>query len=257
MQITIDGIERDADGTLTLMRAGQRLGGLFQLLGEFARTGATTGVYLRFLVAPETVDDFVVLADAVFADEAVATGLSLACAPLQNKAAQIDPAIPEKYRILDMLANALEDRPYAPRIGYIDWRSLNLFSGLRRGEDMLPAPMFFHCEANIDLTCFDQDGRLYACYEAIGDQAMSVGRFWPEVAIDRDHLSQYRDRSAFTMEQCSDCSVSPICGGGCEVRGSKRTGSYSLPYCDDLHAETAMVMRNWQRIHKITVGGEA
>lgn len=254
MQITVDGIAHDAAGTLILTRAGQPLTGLWPLLAELAREGAASGIFLRFLVAPDTVDQFVSLADAVFADEAVASGISLGCAPLQNKAARIDPAIPEKFQILDQLARALEDRAYSPRIAYIDWRSLNLFNDLRAGDDTLPTPVFFHCEANVDLTCFDQDGRLYACYEAIGDAKLSVGRFWPEVAIDRDHLAEYRDRSAFAIPQCSQCALSPICGGGCEVRGQKRNGAYALPYCDDLHAETALVMRNWERMTKLLVG---
>lgn len=254
IQITVDGICRIPGEGLTLTRAGQPLRNLLPLLRELVATRASGGIFLRFLVNTDTVADFVTLADEMFADPDVADGIQLACAPLQNKAARTDPAIPEKYRILDMLANALAGRAYAKRISYVDWRSLNLFAGLRGGDDVLPAAMFFHCEANVDLTCFDQDGRLYACYEAIGDQEMSIGRFWPEVDIDAGRLSSYRDRSAFTMAQCTDCAVSPICGGGCEVRGYKRSGDYALPYCDDLHAETALVMRNWRRMHSLLVG---
>jgi radical SAM protein with 4Fe4S-binding SPASM domain len=148
----------------------------------------------------------------------------------------------------------LKGRWYAPRIAYTDWRSLNLFSMMRAGQDLLPAPAFYHCEANIDLTCFDQDGHLYACYETIGDPKFAVGRFWPEISIDQAHLSQYRDRSAFSMDECTDCAMSPVCGGGCEVRGYKKTGAYMHPYCDDLHAETRLVLRNWRDVSQLLTG---
>ena len=254
IQISVDGFSAVNGDAEELRRDQRAITGLWQEIRRLAKKRATSGLFIRFLVTPETIHEFVALADQFFADEHLSSHAHLAVAPIQNKSAKTDPEVPEKFRILSLLSDALANRDYAPQIQYIDWRSLNLFAGLRAGVDELPAPAFFHCEANIDLTCFDQEGRLYACYEAIGDPQMSVGRYWPEVELDHDHLASYRDRSAFTIEQCSNCAMSPVCGGGCEVRGYKRTGDYALPFCDDLHQETALVMRNWPKMSRMLVG---
>ncbi|PWB65095.1 MAG: hypothetical protein C3F17_05040 [Bradyrhizobiaceae bacterium] len=252
IQVTVDGAEFPEAGPL-LTRAGQKLHGLFDVLADVAQM-RSGGIFLRFLVNTGTVESFVRLADRIFSDPRFAHGFTLAVAPLQNKTGEIDDGIPPKFRVLSALMEALKDRPYAPRISYIDWRSLFLFNGLRAGEEMLPMPVFYHCEANVDLTCFDQDGLIYTCYETIGDPKFSVGRFWPEISVDEAHLAQYRGRSAFSMPQCSECAVSPICGGGCEVRGHKKSGAYMNPFCDDLHAETSLVLRNWGAIARMLTG---
>lgn len=252
IQVTIDGCT-EGEGTLEFSRAGQQLRGLFEEVTELARSGDAT-VYVRFLATRTTVRQFVLLADRIFAEEALGDRLVLAVAPIQNKTEFIDPRNPPKYRVLEVLMAALEGKAYSRRIAYVDWRSLLLFSNMRRGEEFLPEPIFFHCEANVDLTCFDGEGRLYACYEAIGDPAMAVGRYWPSVEIDGAHLAKYRERSAFSMPECTECPVSPICGGGCEVRGYKKNGEYLKPYCDSLRAEARMVLKNWAPVHKLLVG---
>jgi uncharacterized protein len=252
IQVTVDGADFSA-GRIVLLRAGQKLEGLLELLGGLARSGESE-VMVRFLVDGATVREFVRLADAIFGDPLFASGFTLAVAPLQNKSREVDDAIPPKFKVLSALMEELAGRVYAPRISYIDWRSLSLFALLRQGKEYLPAPGFYHCEANVDLTCFDQDGHLYACYETIGDPKYAVGRFWPQIELDEAHLAQYRQRNAFSMPECSECAMSPVCGGGCEVRGQKKNGSYMLPYCDDLHAETSLVLRNWARVSRLLTG---
>jgi uncharacterized protein len=253
IQVTVDGAEV-SPAQVVLTRAGQRLDGVFETLAEIMAEGRAA-TFLRFLASPATVPQFVALADRIFATPCFDDGFTLAVAPIQNKAERVDPAIPPKFRVLELLMEALRDRSYSSRIAFVDWRSLRLFDHLRAGEEALPSPSFFHCEANLELMCFGHDGRLYACYEAIGDPALSVGRYWPEVEIDEAHLAQYRDRSAFAMPECSECALSPICGGGCEVRGIKHNGTYMRPYCDALHAEARLVLRNWQEVSELLIGG--
>lgn len=255
IQVTVDGLRVD-NGQYTLLRAGQPLPGLLELMLDIAARGLTTGAFLRFLVEEATIPQFVVLADEIARRGRMAgSPFALLVAPLQNKSAETHSYVP-KHAILKALLEALDGRDYARHIEFIDWRSLNLLGELRKGQNTLPLPAFYHCEANTDLTCFDYDGHVYACYEAIGDHKLSVGRYWPQIALDAQHLAEYRDRSAFTMEQCSRCPVSPICGGGCEVRGQKHNGAYNLPYCDDLHEETAFLLQNWQGILNLLAGAD-
>ncbi len=252
IQVTVDGVEFD-EGKVVLMRDNQRLTGVYETLMDIAAAGSGS-LFLRFLLHAGAVDSFVALAEDVYASGKLDQNFQLAVAPVQNKSDLIDPRIPPKFRVLAALMRGLKGKSYAPKIAYLDWRSLNVFNDLRGGDDMLPDPMFFHCEANVDLTCFDHNGLLYACYEAIGEPDLAIGKYHPDVEIDEKHLSEYRDRSAFSMPECADCSVSPICGGGCEVRGIKKNGTYMHPYCDSLHAETKLVLRQWREVSQLLTG---
>ena len=77
--------------------------------------------------------------------------------------------------------------------------------------------------------------------------------------VDETHLRRFRERTAFAMPQCSQCALSPICGGGCQVRGIKKNGVYEFPYCDDLHDEVRFTMRSWSTLAEMllpTAGGQ-
>lgn len=291
IQVTIDGVSFGQ--SVELYRAGQRLTGLFDILAQLATEG-NTDLYLRFLVSKDSVREFSDLADVLFEDPRFAERFTLSVAPIQNKSIIEDPSISPKFEILFSLMNALKGKKYTHRIAYTDWRSLNLFSSLRAGREFLPPPLFFHCEANINLTCFDQNGKLSACYEGAGNSDFTFGTYYTEpsqpkqnndliqlpivhantgsaespgrscsstsecaenVRIDQEHLSQFRDRSAFAMPQCSECAMSPICGGGCQVRGYKKNGAYMFPYCDALHAETQQTMRHWHELSDLLIEG--
>jgi uncharacterized protein len=252
IQVTIDGASLTSSGVV-LRRASQDIDGVYGELADIASEGFAE-VILRFLVTEQTACQFADLADQVFRDARFAKNFTLAVAPIQNKSEFIDPNIPPKFRVLRVLMNLLKGKDYAHRIAYTDWRSLNLFSNLRRGVDTLPDPVFFHCEANTDLTCFDHEGRVYACYESIGNAEQSIGTYWPTSRIDEALATQFRERSAFSMIECSECALSPVCGGGCEVRAFKKRGQYFHHYCDSLHSETRLTMRHWGELSRLLIG---
>lgn len=251
IQVTVDGFRRRTDGRLALMRADQELPNLYDTLVSFAADYGIQ-IFLRFLATTASCDEFIDLGDRLYGD--AASTIQLAVAPIQNKSRMRLDGVSEKYVVLERLIDKLNGRAYASRISYVDWRSLNILANLRNGVDTMPDAVFHHCEANVNLTCFDYDGRIFACYEGIGNSSYAVGTYHPEVSIDRAHLARYRDRDAFTMEQCSTCANSPICGGGCEVRAEKKTGSYDNPFCDGLHSEMAQVLRNWRTVYSTLAG---
>lgn len=253
VQVTVDGALVSSDGEVRLFRAGQELPHLFNILREIATTKCLR-VFVRFLAGKETVSEFAALAGVWFSSPTIAEAdFELAVAPVQNKSPS-DSDFVSKLEILQSLIVTLRDSPYASRISYVDWRSLSFMLPLKKGTNELMEACFYHCEANISLTAFGNDGNLYCCYEGIGNIEYAVGRYWPYVSIDDEHLRKYRDRDAFAMPQCSDCSLSPICGGGCEVRGHKHTGDYMHPYCDGLHTETSWVIQNWYDVSKTVIG---
>lgn len=253
IQVTVDGYRRSPGGG-KLLRAGQELTGVYETLHAISQRYGTQ-IFLRFLVSEATCDQFSDLAEDLYGGKNP-SGIQLAVAPIQNKSFISLDGVSEKYKILDRLLKCLHGQEYACRIAYIDWRSLNILADLRRGVDTIPDAFFHHCEANVNLTCFDYKGNIFACYEGIGNAEHAVGTYYPQVTIDREHLSRYRDRDAFTMQQCSACALSPICGGGCEVRAQKKFGTYEHPFCDGLHSEIAQVLRNWGVVYATLRGGD-
>ena len=251
IQVTIDDVY--LNGGVVLMRTGQMLKGLYELLADLAHEGTGT-IFLRFLVQNDTAKAFVTLADMAFQDPRLQKSFTLAVAPLQNKTEHRNPEIPAKVNLLPALMQQLQDRPYSHRITFTDWRGLNLLTALRQGRNELPWPMFFHCEANLHLTCFDQDGSLYACYEAMGNPRLAIGTYWPQVTHYPERVAAYRERSAFSIPQCVRCPLSPLCGGGCEVRGFKKYGGTLHPNCAGIHDEVHYVMRHWASLLKLLSG---
>lgn len=243
LQVTADGLEGDGSD-LCLLRAGQRLEGLYQTLQRMASQGQA-GIVLRFLVSPETMPQLAHLADAAFADKKLERNFSLAVAPIQDKAGGRER--PPKSVVLQAMIDELKDRVFGRRLVCPDWRSLSLLAGVGAKSRMLPPPNFYHCEANVNLTCFGHDGRTYACFESIGDADWATGAYWPKALTQPQATARFHEHSAFSSPQCAECSLAGLCGGGC-VYHHRLGGS---PACEDLKAETRVTLRNWRTLAQI------
>jgi uncharacterized protein len=246
IQVTADGLEF-IDGRPCLLRAGQRLENLYGRVADLAAAG-TAQFVLRFLVAEHTTGVLRRLADAVARDSRLASHFTLMVAPIQDRSSGAGPGASPKSRLLAAVVDQLDGHPYAPQILAADWRSLALLNGVRRADRTPPFPGFYHCEANVDLTCFDSDGYLYACYEAAGDRDLAFGTYWPRVRIDPKRLDRFRRHSAWAVHGCAKCALGPICGGGCRVYRLKKTRHDMKSYCEDLRLEVAEVLRNWRQV---------
>jgi uncharacterized protein len=74
------------------------------------------------------------------------------------------------------------------------------------------------------------DGSLYPCPGFTGDTGLSVGHIEPELDSQRTTV---RDRFEHhePWRACGDCSLIPVCGGGCSVASHSEQGDMSLPSC--------------------------
>ncbi len=117
--------------------------------------------------------------------------------------------------------------------------NLDGFSGYKYIEGfketgLLPLHRFFHCEAQTNFWAFDLRGDIYACWDAAGIPELSVGKFSPRVAIDKDKLSMWRNHSSLNSEKCKKCKIAPNCGGGCLFMAIEKDNDFSSNYCDPL-----------------------
>lgn len=120
-----------------------------------------------------------------------------------------------------------------------DWTSFKLEAVRSHG-----VPMPLHPGKNLDSTCvacvqqsfvLGPEGELYKCWDDVGHQAMAVGNIHAtETITDTVLLEQYLTGvDPYQDQQCLDCVVLPICGGGCARRRLlvKYHGLKGIEYC--------------------------
>jgi len=96
-------------------------------------------------------------------------------------------------------------------------------------------PMFMQCSARDHrYYTFGADGLIYACPESVGKKELAVGTFYPEFHLDPVKHGEWK-QDFTTSEQCSSCSVSMFCGGGCGYSNLMRNGAINKPYCNFSH----------------------
>ena len=133
-------------------------------------------------------------------------------------------------------------------------------SGLFRKESFLrfsPA----YCDAETGLVVVDPFGRVYSCFDAVANEANSVG--W----VDRDlgrflwnfNRAKWRVRTTDNMEACFACPYAFICRGGCAFRANYEHGSYFREYCGEVKEIFAFVASHmagaeWEKNHDEEMG---
>jgi uncharacterized protein len=95
----------------------------------------------------------------------------------------------------------------------------------------LPAPNFDGCPATKKEWAFGPDGTLYGCTATVGNPRYRLGSFYPTVTRDEQAIAGWSERSTLRMEECAQCNLAPLCGGGCGAIAAARTGSPGKPDC--------------------------
>jgi uncharacterized protein len=95
----------------------------------------------------------------------------------------------------------------------------------------LPAPNFDGCPATKKEWAFGPDGTLYGCTATVGNPRYQLGRFYPTVQRDEPAIAGWSGRSTFHIDECAQCNLAPVCGGGCGALAAARSGSPMKPDC--------------------------
>ena len=96
------------------------------------------------------------------------------------------------------------------------------------------------CSAsNQHYAVFGADGLIYACPETVGLTEAAVGRYFPNLEIDRGKWSRW-DVNISNTPKCVDCNIAPVCGGACPWHGINAS-SYEAyePHCNYAHQTIA------------------
>ncbi|MDQ2086409.1 radical SAM protein [Herbivorax sp. ANBcel31] len=93
-------------------------------------------------------------------------------------------------------------------------------------------PYICFCEAGrVSSVGVGPDGFIYVCGETIGKEKYAVGKYWPELELYEDKLNDWKDRTIFEIDECVNCNISTLCGGGCLYGALKHNGRPNAPYC--------------------------
>ncbi len=98
-------------------------------------------------------------------------------------------------------------------------------------EGKLPSPLFDSCPGAKTEWAFDYSGKIFSCTATVGKSGEELGRFYPEVRLDEDTISEWEDRDILSIPACSDCPVQLACGGGCAAVAKNESGGIHSPDC--------------------------
>lgn len=95
----------------------------------------------------------------------------------------------------------------------------------------LPMPLFDACPGCKTEWAFDINGNIYSCTATVGKKDECLGTFYPEIKTDEDAIELWQERDILAIEECKNCSVALVCGGGCGSVAKNNNGSLHSPNC--------------------------
>ena len=103
----------------------------------------------------------------------------------------------------------------------IDFYRLLLERGFR--IDKLPSPSVTFCMAqNVSGFLIDPEGKLYRCFNHVGDAEKSMGNIRNEINYQHSNFMRFFRFEPYADERCSRCEILPVCVGGCPSRRTDR-----------------------------------
>ncbi len=89
------------------------------------------------------------------------------------------------------------------------------------------------CGAQTGMYIFDPLGNIYTCFDVVGNENLSVGKYYPDFKLNINRLKLWQEKSVFDMENCKNCKYGILCGGGCIARSLSIYGSLQKGYCSN------------------------
>lgn len=80
----------------------------------------------------------------------------------------------------------------------------------------LPMPSAIVCIAqNVNSFLIDPEGRLFKCFAQLGDPSKSMGYIGEKIRYSNRNFADLFQFDPFVDEECRQCSILPVCRGGC------------------------------------------
>ena len=98
-------------------------------------------------------------------------------------------------------------------------------------QPLLPSiakPCMFRCKSSLAI---DSDGRIYKCLEHLGNPSLKIGDLSTGIVSNFKMAKTTFANSPFDSDECKNCNVFPICGGGCPVDRLNLKNKKKVNYC--------------------------
>lgn len=87
------------------------------------------------------------------------------------------------------------------------------------------------------------DGSIYKCLEQIGDKFKSIGNIKAH-SISISKMARFAlGNEPFNDIECSNCSILPICGGGCPIDRDKKASGKNISLCPSIKENLSTIIR--------------
>lgn len=107
----------------------------------------------------------------------------------------------------------------------------HIMSVIKRSSSI--QPMLYYCEANnLENIVFGPDGYIYACTECMGSKELAIGEFKPALKLYGEAVKMWNGRNVLTLDECRECDIALLCGGGCAYSALKVNGNINKPVCN-------------------------
>ena len=84
----------------------------------------------------------------------------------------------------------------------------------------LPQVKIYNCggfNPNDSIT-FSPDGYVYSCIGFAENKLLPIGKYYPTKQLFEENINRLLKRNIFNLTKCQECSLLPICAGGCPFR---------------------------------------
>lgn len=109
---------------------------------------------------------------------------------------------------------------------YILSTNIPLYNFLLSHEPIVP--LYCFCDFDYKGIFYDAEGLMYGCILSVGERRKSIGTFYPEYKI-KENSMYYRNIE--TVDKCSKCKYSLLCGGGCANAVIDENGNALISNC--------------------------
>lgn len=154
--------------------------------------------------------------------------------PVQDHSFKKDyPYLLSEDKLVEKVLGILKSDPVAK-----DVFKLNMFRNLKHIMSVVDhkkpvRPLLYYCEANnLENIVFGPDGYLYVCTESIGSREHAIGEFKPSLKLYDEAIKMWNDRNVFTLNECRECDIALLCGGGCAYSALMVNDDINKPVCN-------------------------
>ena len=133
---------------------------------------------------------------------------------------------------INQMFNLVKYNPLLNKLRYHNSKYERILKGVIEKNNLIPFDIIF-CGAQGNMLVFDPYGDLYTCWEVVGRKEFCVGQFAPQLSINDEKISLWRNRNILTNKICSNCEYALLCGGGCVGKAALSSKTFDSVFCDN------------------------